>query len=136
LGEEATFTLNYLEGQRVAVYAAGVGQGLILVVVVPKMVKQGTVLVYARKAASEIEQIAPNASVQEGAMPVPAQSQASEPRPEPAFEPSPVQPQPAKELDVLFSEETLAAGTGLSDSVQTLSWEEAVARGLIGDLKL
>jgi hypothetical protein len=46
------------------------------------------------------------------------------------------QPEPAADFDTLFSEEMLAAGTDLADSVQTLTWEEAMARGLLGDMKL
>jgi DNA-binding response OmpR family regulator len=144
LGEQASFTLNYLEGQRVGVYAAGISHGLILVVIVPKAVKQGTVLVYAKKAATELEQVVAGASVQAEAAPAPVPSEPSAPAPasEPQPEPAPAQPQPQSHpqpttnLDLLFSEEALAAGTDLSDSVQTLSWEEAMARGLLGDMKL
>jgi hypothetical protein len=46
------------------------------------------------------------------------------------------QAEPAADFDTLFNEEMLAAGTDLADSVQTLTWEEAMARGLLGDMKL
>jgi DNA-binding response OmpR family regulator len=122
LSEETTFTLDHFEGQRVAVYAAGVGQSLILVAIVPKAVKQGTVLVYARKAASEIEPLIPVSAVQ------------TEPAPAPA-PPAPAPPQPEPEVE-LFGEEPSASGAEPPGPVQTLTWEEAMAQGLIGDLKL
>jgi hypothetical protein len=46
------------------------------------------------------------------------------------------QAEPAADFDTLFNEEVLATGTDLADSVQTLTWEEAMARGLLGDMKL
>ena len=61
LGEGESFALNYLEGQRVAVYSAGISQRLLLVVVVPKLVKQGAVWMYAKKAAADIEKIVASA---------------------------------------------------------------------------
>ena len=146
LGEEKSFPLHYLEGQRVAVYAAEVNPVLILVAIVPKSVKQGAVWVYAKKAVAEIEKI--GARVTEQVAPVaPAKSVAPAPSPEPTPapqpEPAPLQPEPmvAKpepmgDLDTMFSEETLSAGTELADSVQTLTWEEAMARGLLGDMNL
>ncbi len=127
LGEAATFTLNLWEGQRVAMYAAGVNPGLVLVVVVPKAVKQGTVLVYARKAAAEIEQIVASAHVRAESAPAPA----AEPQPAPI----PVQSEPTSGLGQLFSEAS-ASGADSSEPAETLSWEEAVKRGLIGDLRL
>jgi DNA-binding response OmpR family regulator len=139
LREEATFSLSFFEGQRVAVYAAGTSQGLMVVMVVPKSVKQGTVLVYARKAAAEIEQIAASAMV----LPEPA-APASEPKPQPELEPdasqSAPQPKPAEPpvLDVeLFTKVTPQVESDAGGPVETLTWEEAVARGLLGsDFKL
>ena len=134
LSEETTFTLNHFEGQRVAVYAAGVGQSLILVAIVPKAVKQGTVLVYARKAASEIEPLIPVSAVQVEPAPMPVPP-APVPIGERKPEPTPTLPQPEPEIE-LFGEEPPASGAESPGSVQTLTWEEAMAQGLIGDLKL
>jgi DNA-binding response OmpR family regulator len=143
LNEEIAFTLNHFEGQRMAVYAAGVGQGLILVAIVPKAVKQGTVLVYTRKAASEIEPLVPALATSMSAPPVTAP--VSAPKPEPALAPAtqspaapappPAPPQPEPEIE-LFGQDMLETSTGAPDSVQTLTWEEAMKQGLIGDLKL
>ena len=147
LGEEKSFPLHYLEGQRVAVYAAEINPILILVAVVPKSVKQGAVWVYAKKAVADVEKVSARAAqpvapvapaeavvstrVDEPTPPSP-QSGSAPVGPEPAV----TQPEPAADFDTLFSEEMLAAGTDLADSVQTLTWEEAMARGLLGDMKL
>ena len=147
LGEEKSFPLHYLEGQRVAVYAAEVNPVLILIAIVPKSVKQGAVWVYAKKAVSEIEKISTRAAAQVAPVaptgvvaPAPA---AEPPRPTPQPEPAPIPPEleaappePAVDLETMFSEETLSAGTELADNVQTLTWEEAIARGLLGDMNL
>jgi DNA-binding response OmpR family regulator len=146
LGEDRSFPLHYLEGLRVAVYAAEINPVLILVAVVPKSVKQGAVWVYAKKAVTEIERISVRAVGQaapitpvEPAVPVPSPEPPSSPQPEPAPrspEPMAAKPEPVADLDIMFSEETLSAGNELADSVQTLTWEEAMARGLLGDMSM
>ncbi len=147
LGEEKAFPLHYLEGQRVAVYSAEIKPSLILVAVVPKSVKQGAVWVYAKKAVADVEKVgaraarpvapvAPAEAVVSTRVdePTPPQPQAGPASVEP--EPAVTRAEPAADFDTLFSEEMLAAGTDLADSVQTLTWEEAMARGLLGDMKL
>jgi DNA-binding response OmpR family regulator len=144
LGEEKSFPLHYLEGQRVAVYAAEVNPALILVAVAPKSVKQGAVWVYAKKAVTEIEKISARAAAQVAPIAPAAPAPTPEPprptsQPEPAPippEPKAAPPEPVVDLDTMFSEETLSAGTELADNVQTLTWEEAMARGLLGDMNL
>ena len=147
LGEEKSFPLHYLEGQRVAVYAAEISPTMILVVVVPKSVKQGAVWMYAKKTVAEIEKIgaravqrvAPVAPVEPVVLTHVAQPTLPQPRPELASvqpEPAVTRPDPAADFDMLFSEEMLAASTDLADSVQTLTWEEAMARGLLGDMNV
>ena len=138
LREEATFSLSFFEGQRVAVYAAGTSQGLMVVIVVPKSVKQGTVMVYARKAAAEIEQIAAGATVLPELV-APPDAPVSEPKPQPklvSVAPQPaLQPKPAEPpvLDVeLFTELTPRVESDAGGPVETLTWEEAMARGLLG----
>jgi predicted regulator of Ras-like GTPase activity (Roadblock/LC7/MglB family) len=127
LGESESFALHYLEGQRVAVYTAGVGGGLFLVVVVPRTVKQGVVWVYTKKAASEIEKMAA-AQVADGA---PAAAG------KPPLDSTALRAEMAtQQLDNLFTEQTVSAGADLADSVQTLTFEEALARGLLGNMNL
>lgn len=135
LGEAATFALNSWEGQRVAMYAAGVNPDLVLVVVAPKAVKQGTVLVYTRKAAAEIEQVAASAEVRVESAPAPLAPEPV-PMPEPQPAPAPAPSEPSPEPEPFFGDQTLAAEADSSESAETLSWEEAVKRGLIGDLNL
>ena len=147
LGEEKAFPLHYLEGQRVAVYSAEINPTLILVAVVPKSVKQGAVWVYAKKAVADVEKVSARAA-RPVAPVAPAEAVVStrvdeptppQPQAGPASvgpEPAVTQAEPAADFDTLFNEEMLAAGTDLADSVQTLTWEEAMARGLLGDMKL
>ena len=129
LGESTAFGLHYLEGQRVAVYTSGLGAGLFLVVVVPRTVRQGAVWVYTKKATSEIEKLVAGAVVQATAATPPADGK-------PPFDASALHAEMATQLDNLFSEQTAQAGTELADSVQTLTFEEAMARGLLGNMKM
>jgi DNA-binding response OmpR family regulator len=130
LGESGSFALHYLEGQRVAVYTAGVGSGLFLVVVVPRTVKQGAVWVYTKKATSEIEKMAAGAAAQAAAAAPAAAGK-------PPLDSTALRAEMAtQQLDNLFSEQTVSAGADLTDSVQTLTFEEALARGLLGNMNL
>lgn len=129
LGESGTFALNYLEGQRVAVYTAGLGVGLFLVVVVPRTVKQGAVWVYTKKAALEIEKIVAGAAAQ-------AATASSAAEGKPSLDTSTLRAEMATQLDNVFTDQTVSAGTHLAGSVQTLTFEEALARGLLGNLDL
>ena len=137
LGEGESFALNYLEGQRVAVYSAGISQRLLLVVVVPKLVKQGAVWMYAKKAAAEIEKIVATAIQQ-----APKEEHPPEKRPyvRPVEERPPEKPaepsESVQQLESLFSAEALAAGEQLAQEVQTLTFEEAMARGLLGNMQM
>jgi DNA-binding response OmpR family regulator len=148
LGEGESFALNYLEGQRVSVYSAAISQRLLLVVVVPKSVRQGAVWVYAKKAAAEIEKIVASAIQQPPAEERPPEKRPVEDRP-PEKQPPDVRPvegrapeKPAErpesvqQLDSLFSAETIAAGEQLAQNVQTLTFEEAMARGLLGNMQM
>jgi CheY-like chemotaxis protein len=122
LGEEQAFALNYLEGQRVGVYTAGLGKGLFLVLVVPKHVKQGAVWLYAKKAASEIEKIAVRAlekAVQAAPAEVASRQQLRE--------------ELSTQAENIFRQE-LPAESKPSKPVQTLTFEEAMSQGLIGDM--
>jgi hypothetical protein len=105
------------------------------------------VWVYAKKAVADVEKVSARAArlvapvapaeavvstrVDE---PTPTQPQAGPASVGP--EPAATRAEPAADFDTLFNEEMLAAGTDLADSVQTLTWEEAMARGLLGDMKL
>ena len=129
LGESTAFALHYLEGQRVAVYTSGLGVGLFLVVVVPRTVKQGAVWMYTKKATSEIEKLVADAVVQATAAALPADGK-------PPFDASALHAEMATQLDNVFSEPAAQAGTELADSVQTLTFEEAMARGLLGNMKM
>jgi len=154
LGEGDSFALNYLEGQRVGVYSAAISQKLLLVVVVPKSVRQGAVWVYAKKAALEIEKIVAAAirpTIAEEPLPKPA-AQATSPAPQtaastapgarapsapPVAAPSPAAPaETAQPLDSLFSAEAMSAGEQLAQDVETITFEEAMRRGLLGNLNL
>lgn len=117
LGEEQAFALNYLEGQRLSVYMAGLGQGLFLVLVVPKHVKQGAVWLYAKKAASEIEKVAARA-LEKAA---------------PAASPKELREELSRQAENIFHEE-LKAQAEPAKPIQTLTFEEAMAQGLMGDL--
>jgi len=129
LGESTAFALHYLEGQRVSVYTSGLGVGLFLVVVVPRTVKQGAVWVYTKKATSEIEKLVAGAVVHATAAPPRADGK-------PAFDASALHAEMATQLDNVFGEQTAQAGAELADSVQTLTFEEAMARGLLGNMKM
>jgi FixJ family two-component response regulator/predicted regulator of Ras-like GTPase activity (Roadblock/LC7/MglB family) len=126
LGESGSFALNYLEGQRVSVYTAGISQGLFLVVIVPKTVKQGAVWVYAKKAVAHIERLVASA-VQQATSAAPATEGA------PQLNTAAIREEMSRELDNVFSGEAVSAGADLADSVQTLTFKEAMARGLLGD---
>jgi FixJ family two-component response regulator/predicted regulator of Ras-like GTPase activity (Roadblock/LC7/MglB family) len=126
LGESGSFALNYLEGLRVSVYTAGISQGLFLVVVVPKTVKQGAVWVYAKKAVSGIEKLVAGA-VQQATSAAPAMEGSLQ------LDTAAIREEMSGKLDNLFSGEAVSAGATLADSVQTLTFEEAMARGLLGD---
>lgn len=129
LGESTAFALHYLEGQRVAVYTSGLGVGLFLVVVVPRAVKQGAVWMYTKKATSEIEKLVAGAVAQAAAAAPPTDGK-------PPFDTSALHAEMATQLDNVFGEQTAQAGTELADSVQTLTFEEAMARGLLGNMKM
>jgi DNA-binding response OmpR family regulator len=137
LGEGESFALNYLEGQRVSVYSAGISQRLLLVVVVPKLVKQGAVWMYTKKAAAEIEQVVAGAIQQ-----APEEERPPGKQPEvPAVEERPAEkpaerPESVDQLESLFSAEAMAAGERLAQEVQTLTFEEAMARGLLGNMQM
>jgi DNA-binding response OmpR family regulator len=137
LGEGESFALNYLEGQRVAVYSAGISQRLLLVVVVPKLVKQGAVWMYAKKAAADIEKIVASAIQQAPKEERPPEKQ---PHVRPVEEHPPEKPaerpESVQQLESLFSAEALAAGEQLAQEVQTLTFEEAMARGLLGNMQM
>jgi hypothetical protein len=45
-------------------------------------------------------------------------------------------PESVQQLDSLFSAETIAAGEQLAQNVQTLTFEEAMARGLLGNMQM
>jgi predicted regulator of Ras-like GTPase activity (Roadblock/LC7/MglB family) len=152
LGEGDSFALNYLEGQRVGVYSAVISQKLLLVVVVPKSVRQGAVWVYAKKAALEIEKIVAAAirpTIAEEPLPKPA-AQATAPAPQtatapgarapsapPVAAPSPAAPaETAQPLDSLFSAEAMSAGEQLAQDVETITFEEAMRRGLLSNFSL
>ena len=129
LGESGAFALNYLEGQRVAVYTAGLGVGLFLLVVVPRTVKQGAVWVYTKKATSKIEKMVAGAAEQ-----VAATAPAAEGKP--PLDATALRAEMATQLDNLFTEQAVSAGAELADSVQTLTFEEAMARGLLGNMDM
>jgi DNA-binding response OmpR family regulator len=151
LGEGESFSLNYLEGQRVSVYSAGISQRLLLVVVVPKLVKQGAVWMYTKKAAAEIEKTVASAiqqapkeerppEKQPQVSPVEERSSEKQPQVPPVEERPPEKPaerpELVNELESLFSAEALAAGEQLAQEVQTLTFEEAMARGLLGNMQM
>jgi DNA-binding response OmpR family regulator len=125
LGEERSFALNYLEGQRVSVYTASLGEGLFLVLVVPKHVKQGAVWLYAKKAATDIEKIAERALEKMAKEKPPAQ-------PEPPSREK-LRQELSAQAENVFRQE-LAAKDKPAKPVQTLTFEEAMAQGLMGDL--
>jgi DNA-binding response OmpR family regulator len=123
LGEEQTFALNYLEGQQLSVYTAGLGQALFLVLVVPKHVKQGAVWLYAKKAASEIEKLAGRAL-----------RKVAETKAEPV---GPSKQELRKDLaqktDNVFGKE-LPETAAPAKPVKTLTFEQAMSQGLMGDM--
>ena len=122
LGEGDSFGMNYLEGQRVSVYTTGLGQGLFLVIVVPKGTKQGVVWLYAKEAAGEIDVIVQRAAAevqQESGKPVEQMDQAA------------LRQEMAQTLDKLFDEPPPEEEAG---ETPTLSFEQAVQMGLIKNL--
>ncbi len=123
LGEEQAFALNYLEGQRMSVYTASLGQGLFLVLVVPKHVKQGAVWLYAKKAAGDIEKIAGRA-LEQVTRAIPQAAPVLPSREE-------LRQELSRQAENVFRQELPVAKP---QPVQTLTFEEAMAQGLMGDL--
>lgn len=126
LGEEQTFALNYLEGQRVSVYTASLAQGLFLVLVVPKHVKQGAVWLYAKKAAGDIEKIAMRA-LEKATPPKPAAMPVIPTKEE-------LRQELAQQAENIFQQPAAVPEAAPAERVQTLTFEEAMQRGLMGDL--
>jgi DNA-binding response OmpR family regulator len=121
LGEGDGFSMNYLEGQRVSVYTTGLGQGLFLVIVVPKGTKQGVVWLYAKEAATEIDAIVKRAS---------AEVQKESGKPVEEMDKVAIHQEMAQTLDNLF-DEPLEETPG---ETETLSFEQAMQLGLLKNL--
>ncbi|MGH2592307.1 MAG: response regulator [Anaerolineae bacterium] len=124
LGEGDSFAMNYLEGQRVSVYTTGLGQGLFLVIVVPKGTKQGVVWLYAKEAAAEIDAIVKRAA---------AEVQKESGRPVEQMDHAALRQEMAQTLDKLFDEETLESSEDVAET-PTLSFEQAMQMGLLKNL--
>ena len=122
LGEGDGFAMNYLEGQRVSVYTTGLGQGLFLVVVVPKGTKQGVVWLYAKEAAAEIEEIVKRAA---------AEVQKESGTPVEQMDRQVIRQEMAQTLDKLFDE---APPEEEPSETPTLSFEQAMQMGLLKNL--
>jgi len=122
LGEGNGFAMNYLEGQRMSVYTTGLGQGLFLVIVVPKGTKQGVVWLYAKAAASEIDAIVQRAAREvqkESGQPVEQMDRAA------------MHQEMAQTLDNLFGEEAVEEAPA---ETPTLTFEQAMQMGLLKNL--
>ena len=121
LGEGDGFAMNYLEGQRVSVYTTGLGQGLFLVIVVPKGTKQGVVWLYAKEAATEIDAIVKRAATE-------IQNETGKPVEQ--LDRAVIHQEMAQSLPNLFEEplEETPAET------ETLTFEQAMQMGLLKDL--
>ena len=122
LGEGDGFAMNYLEGQRMSVYTTGLGQGLFLVIVVPKGTKQGVVWLYAKAAASEIDAIVQRAAREvqkESGQPVEQMDRAA------------MHQEMAQTLDNLFGEEAVEEAPA---ETPTLTFEQAMQMGLLKNL--
>ncbi|HET7091569.1 MAG TPA: response regulator [Anaerolineae bacterium] len=122
LGEGDGFAMNYLEGQRVSVYTTGLGQGLFLVIVVPKGTKQGVVWLYAREVAAEIEAIVQRAA---------AEVQKESGTPVEQMDRQVIRQEMAQTLDKLFDE---APPEEEPSETPTLSFEQAMKMGLLKNL--
>ena len=122
LGEGDGFAMNYLEGQRVSVYTTGLGQGLFLVIVVPKGTKQGVVWLYAKEAAAEIEEITRRAA---------AEVQKESGTPVEQMDRQAIHHEMAQTLDKLFDE---APPEEEQSETPTLSFEQAMKMGLLKNL--
>jgi DNA-binding response OmpR family regulator len=124
LGEEQAFSMNYLEGQRLSVYTASLGKGLFLVLMVPKYVKQGAVWLYAKKATGEIEKLAERALEQVARL----------------KKTGPLGPSRAELRQELSAQTDNVFGRELEEQaepsapVQTLTFEEAMKQGLMGNM--
>ncbi|MBN1888009.1 MAG: response regulator [Thermoflexales bacterium] len=124
LGEEQPFALNYLEGQSLSVYTAGLGKGLFLVLMVPKYVKQGAVWLYARKVTGEIESMA------EHALQEVTSSKGT----------GPLGPSRAELREELSGQTENVFGQELQEEeappapVHTLTFEQAMSQGLMGNM--
>lgn len=122
LGEGDGFAMNYLEGQRVSVYTTGLGQGLFLVIVVPKGTKQGVVWLYAKEVAAEIEAIVQRAA---------AEVQKESGTPVEQMDRQVIRQEMAQTLDKLFDE---APPEEEPSETPTLSFEQAMKMGLLKNL--
>jgi DNA-binding response OmpR family regulator len=124
LGEEQPFALNYLEGQSLSVYTASLGKGLFLVLMVPKHVKQGAVWLYARKVTGEIESLA------ERALQEVAKSRDTGPLGPSRAE---LREELSEQTENVFGQELQEEGAPPA-SVHTLTFEQAMSQGLMGDM--
>ncbi len=120
LGEGDGFVMNYLEGQRVSVYTTALGQGLFLVIVVPKGTKQGVVWLYAKEAAAEIDTIVRRAA---------QEVQKESGKPVEQMDRTAIRQEMAQTLDNLFGEEPLEEEAPAE--TQTLTFEQAMQMGLL-----
>lgn len=124
LGEGEGFAMNYLEGQRVSVFTAGLGRNLFLVIVVPKGTKQGVVWLYAKEAAAEIDAIVQHAA---------AEVQRESGKPVEQMDQKAMHQEMAQTLPKLFDEEAAAPEEGQAET-PTLTFEQAMQMGLIKNL--
>src|SRR3990172_5751808 len=122
LGEGDGFAMNYLEGQRVSVYTTGLGQGLFLVIVVPKGTKQGVVWLYAKEATAEIDTIVQRAA---------RERQKETGKPVEQMDRAAIHQEMAQTLDKLFDE---APPEEEPSETPTLSFEQAMKMGLLKNL--
>jgi len=131
--EEENFGIVYFEGAQKTVYAVDLSRDLSLVLVVPNDTRQGAVRLYVREATAEIDPIAQEATslqpdrpdaepetppdtpeATRGAVQRPTVSEPPRPSPSPANEP------------ISWDEDF--------EETPTLSFEEAMKMGLVGDL--
>jgi hypothetical protein len=124
LGEGEGFAMNYLEGQRVSVFTAGLGRNLFLVIVVPKGTKQGVVWLYAKEAAAEIDAIVQHAA---------AEVQRESGKPVEQMDQKAMHHEMAQTLPKLFDEEAAAPEEEQAET-PTLTFEQAMQMGLIKNL--
>jgi DNA-binding response OmpR family regulator len=130
--EEESFGIVYFEAAQKTVYAVDLSRELSLVLVVPNDTRQGAVRLYVREAIAEIDPIAQGASVVQPAAPE-ATVSASPSAPAAPISSTAQQPSVSAAPRATSAPEPISWDEDFEET-PTLSFEEAMKLGLVGNL--